>query len=217
MISKLKKWAGAGSSVKKVLAIAAVLAVICTITVFAAETAGYNVELDDGTTKTTIYTSSTIPKEIFAEAGMELSALDKLDLSGFNPGEDSVIRVERTALVGINDEKGTVYFTFEGTVAEAITAAKVEIGENDKINYSADQQVTDGMIISVAYAFPVAVSYHGEHINLEMAVGTVGDALDKAGVTLTEKDTVSHALSESVTSGMVIFVDEVEYKEVIYF
>lgn len=213
MISKLKKWAGARSSLQKAVAIASVLAVLCTITVFAAENASYYVELDDGTTKTTIYTSSTTPEEIFEEAGMEVSPLDQLDLSGFVPGEDSVIKVEKAALVGVNDEKGTVYFTFDGTVAEAITVARVEVGENDLINYSADQQVTDGMIISVAYAFPVAVSYHGEHKNLEMAVGTVADALDLAGVTVGENDVVSHDLSEVVSSGMVIFVDEVIYKE----
>lgn len=213
MISKLKSKAGSGISKRKVLAIAAMLAVLCTITVFAAENAGYNVELDDGTTKTTIYTSSTDPKEIFEEAGMDVSPLDELDLSEFVPGEDSVIRVERASLVGVNDEKGTIYFTFDGTVAQAIDTARIKVDENDMINYSADQQVTDGMIISVAYAFPVAVAHHGEHINLEMAVGTVADALSQAGVTIGENDVVSHDLDEVVSSGMVIFVDEVTYKQ----
>lgn len=213
MISKLKRWAGARSSFQKAIAIASVLAVLCTITVFAAENASYYVELDDGTTKTTIYTSSTSPEEILEEAGIEVSPLDKLNLNGFIPGEDSVIKVEKAALVGVNDEKGTVYFTFDGTVAEAIDVAKVEVGENDLVNYSTDQQVTDGMIISVAYAFPVAVSYHGKHTDLEMAVGTVADALDLAGVTIGENDVVSHDLSQVVSSGMVIFVDEVIYKQ----
>ncbi|MBQ3604390.1 MAG: G5 domain-containing protein [Clostridia bacterium] len=213
MISKLKKWAGARSSFQKAAAIASVLAVLCTITVFAAENSSYYVELDDGTTKTTIYTSSTTPEEIFEEAGMEVSPLDELDLSAFVPGEDSVIKVEKASLVGVNDDKGTVYFTFDGTVAEAIDIARIEVGENDLINYSVNQQVTDGMIISVAYAFPVAVCYHGEHKNLEMAVGTVADALELAGVTVGENDVVSHDLTEVVSSGMVIFVDEVIYKE----
>ncbi len=213
MISKLKTLAATRGMLQKALAIAAVLAVLCTITVFAAENASYDVELDDGTTKTTINTSSATPEEIFKEAGWDVSPLDKLDLSKFVPGKDSVIKIEKTTLVGVNDEKGTVYFTFDGTVAQAIDVARVEIGDNDIINYSKDQKVTDGMIISVAYAFPVAVSYHGEHINLEMAVGTVEDALELAGVTLAQNDVVSHDLTEVVSSGMVIFVDEVTYKE----
>lgn len=212
MILKLKKKAGAMSLTKKIIAIALVLAIISTITAFAAETASYYVELDDGTTKTTIYTSSTSPEKILSEAGYELSALDKLDLSGFIPGEDSFISIERSPLVGVNDAKGTVYFTFDGTVAQAIDIANVEVGENDLVNYSENQLVTDGMIISVARAFPVAVAYHGKHINLEMAVGTVADAIEKAGVTIGENDVVSHNYDEVVSSGMVIFVDEVVYE-----
>ena len=212
MILKLKKRAQATGLAKKIVAIALVLALLCTITAFAAEPASYLVELDDGTTKTTIETSSTSPEKILSEAGYELSALDELDLSGFIPGEDSVIGIERSTLVGVNDARSTIYFTFEGTVAQAIDVANVEVGENDLINYSEDQRVTDGMIISVARAFPVAVAYHGNHISLEMAVGTVADAIEKAGVTVGENDVVSHDYDEVVSSGMVIFVDEVIYE-----
>ena len=213
MILKLKKRAQATGLAKKIVAIALVLALLCTITAFAAEPASYLVELDDGTTKTTIETSSTSPEKILSEAGYELSALDELDLSGFIPGEDSVIGIERSTLVGVNDARSTIYFTFEGTVAQAIDVANVEVGENDLINYSEDQRVTDGMIISVARAFPVAVAYHGKHISLEMAVGTVADAIEKAGVTVGENDVVSHDYDEVVSSGMVIFVDEVIYEK----
>lgn len=212
MILKLKKRAQATGLAKKIVAVALVLAILCTITAFAAEPASYYVELDDGTTKTTIQTSSTSPERILSEAGYELTALDELDLSKFIPGEDSFIGIERSPLVGVNDVKGTVYFTFDGTVAQAIDIANVQVGENDLINYSEDQRVTDGMIISVARAFPVAVAYHGKHINLEMAVGTVADAIEKAGVTVGENDVVSHDYDEVLSSGMVIFVDEVIYE-----
>lgn len=213
MITKIKTKAKAMSTFKKIVAIVLVLAVLSTITAFAAENAGYYVELDDGDSKTTVYTTNTSPREIVREAGIELSALDTLDLDGFIAGEDSTIRIERSCLVGVNDERGTVYFTFEGTVAQAISEAKVTVGENDLVNYEKAATVSDGMIISVAHAFPVAVRAYGKHINLEMAVGTVSDALKKVGVTLGENDVVSHDLSEVVSSGMVIFVDEVIYEE----
>ncbi len=213
MITKIKTKAGAMSTFKKIIAIVMVLAVLSTITAFAAESASYRVELDDGESKTTIYTTSTSAQAIIKEAGVELSALDTLDLDDFIPGEDSAIRIERSCLVGVNDERGTVYFTFNGTVAQAIDVAEVEVGENDLINYNESAQVCDGMIISVAHAFPVAVRAYGKHINLEMAVGTVADALKKVGIVLGENDVVSHDLSEVVSSGMVIFVDEVTYEE----
>ncbi len=214
MISKIKTKAGAARMLRKIVAIALVLTILCTITAFAAENDSYYVELDDGTTKTTLYTSSTSPEEIIKQAGIEYSALDKLDLSAFVPGEDSVIRIDKASVVGVNDAKGTVYFTFDGTVAQAIDLANVEVGEDDLVNYSTTSLVTDGMIISVAHAFPVAVAYHGKRANLQMAVGTVADALAKAGVEIGENDVVSHELDQVVSSGMVIFVDEVIYEEV---
>ena len=213
MITKIKTKAKAMSPFKKIIAIVLVLALLSTITAFAADNAGYYVELDDGENTTTIYTTSDSAQEIVKEAGFELSALDKLILDDFTPGEDSTIRIERSCFVGVNDARGTVYFTFKGTVAEAIANAEITVGENDLVNYSTTAQVTDGMIISVAHAFPVAVRVHGKHVDIEMAVGTVADALEKVGVTLGENDVVSHDLSEVVSSGMVIFVDEVTYVE----
>ncbi|MBQ5824727.1 MAG: G5 domain-containing protein [Clostridia bacterium] len=213
MITKIKNKAKAMTPFKKVTAIVLVLVLLSTITAYAADSAGYYVELDDGVNKTTVYTKAESADEIIKEAGIEVSALDVLDLSAFAPGEDSKITIKRSKFVGVNDGRGTVYFTFDGSVAGAIKAADVEVGENDLVNYDSATQVSDGMIISVARAFPVVVRYHGKHINLEMAVGTVADALKKAGVTLGKDDVLSHDLSEVVSTGMVIFVDEVIYKE----
>lgn len=212
MISKIKTKAGGKGTFRRIIAFATALAVLCTITAFAAENVNYYVVLDDGESKTTIYTNSTSPEEIVAEAEISLSALDILDVSDFVPGEDSTIRIKRSCLVGVNDSHGTVYFAFDGTVAQAIDLAEVTVGENDIINYDENQSVTDGMIISVARAFPVTVSAHGKRIHLEMAAGTVEEAIKKAGVTIGENDVVSHRLDEIVSSGMVIFVDEVIYK-----
>lgn len=213
MITRSKSAAGAMNSVKTIIAIALVLATLCTITAVAAGTDSYYVELDDGKTRTTVYTTGSTAQEVLEQANVNVSALDKIDLSGFTPGENSSIRIDRSCLVGVNDKLGTVYFTFDGTVAQAIELANVNVGENDVVNYSRDSKVTDGMVISVAHAFPITVSYHGKRIKLEMAVGTVADALEKAGITPGESDIVSHKGSEVLTSGMVIFVDEVVYKE----
>lgn len=213
MITKIKTKAGSMKTIKKVFAIAVVLVLVGTVTAFAADDADYKVVLDDGETKTTIYTTATSAQDVIKESGVRISPLDEIDLSGFIPGEDSVIRIERICLVGVNDNDGTVYFAFDGTVAEAITEADITVGENDLINYDQEKEVTDGMIISVARAFSVGVSHHGKHSTVEMAVGTVADALEKAGISLGEHDVISHDLTEVVSSGMVIFIDEVIYKE----
>ncbi len=199
----------------RVLAAVLVITLLCgTFHAMASDDNYYYVDLYDGKTLTTVYTDKTTVKDVLAEAGVAFSSFDKIDDSNFNPGSDSsAITITRPNLVGVNDERGTVYFTFDGTVAEAIELAEVTVGKNDLVNYSESTPVKDGMIISVARAFPLTVRYHGKSIALQMAVGTVADALKKAGVTLGKNDVVSLDMSEIVSGGMVIFVDEVIYKE----
>ena len=52
-----------------------------------------------------------------------------------------------------------------------------------------------------------------ELIRQENVIEGIMEELDKAGVNLGDNDVVSHDLSEVVSSGMVIFVDEVTYEE----
>ena len=200
---------------KRMLATVLVITLVWgTIHATASDDAYYYVDLHDGKHVTTAYTAKTIAKDVLAEAGIPVSSYDTIDDSKFQPGADGcVITVNRPNLVGVNDESGTVYFTFDGTVAEAIEEAKVTIGKEDLVNYKENAPVQDGMIISVARAFPVTVCYHGKKIPVQMAVGTVGDALKKAGVTPGKNDRVSIDLKEVVSSGMSILVDEIIYKE----
>ena len=200
---------------KRMLAAVLVITLLCgTLHAMASDDAHYYVDLYDGKTLTTVYTDKTTVKDVLAEAGVAFSVYDKIDDSRFLPGSDeSAITIIRPKLVGVNDERGTVYFTFDGTVAEAIELAEVTVGKGDLVNYSETTPVQDGMIISVARAFPLTVRYHGKNISLQMAVGTVADALKKAGVTVGKNDVVSLDLNEAVSGGLVIFVDEVVYKE----
>lgn len=199
----------------RVLAAVLVITLLCgTFHAMASDDNYYYVDLYDGKTLTTVYTDKTTAKDVLAEAGVPFSSFDKIDDSRFTPGSDeSTITITRPNLVGVNDERGTVYFTFDGTVAEAIEMAQVTVGKEDLVNYNEATPVKDGMIISVARAFPLTVRLHGKNIALQMAVGTVADALKKAGVTPGKNDVVSLDLNEVVSAGMVIFVDEVTYKE----
>lgn len=215
MINKLKANSIRIGTVKlRIIAIVLTLCVLCTVTAFATASAGSYVEINDTDQKTTVFTMKTEPDEIAEQAGIVLGDCDYLDLSGFIPGEDSAIDVVRASFVGVDDGgEQTVYFDFIGNVADAIDFAKVDINLNDHVNYGLSEPVRDCMIISVARAFPVTVVYHGEARSVELALGTVSDALDAAGVVLGENDVVSISVTEMLVSGMRIFVDEVTYSE----
>ncbi|MEE1284796.1 MAG: ubiquitin-like domain-containing protein, partial [Acutalibacteraceae bacterium] len=103
MITKIKTKAKSMSGFKKFIAIALVLALLTSITAFANENTGYNVEIYDGETKITIYTNATSAAEVIKESGLSVTALDKVDLSGFEVGEDSKISIKRSNFVGISD------------------------------------------------------------------------------------------------------------------
>ncbi|HBL41344.1 MAG TPA: hypothetical protein DDY98_07195 [Ruminococcaceae bacterium] len=214
MLEKIRNRSLAISVPKRMLAAVLVITMLCgTFHATASDDNHYYVDLYDGKNLTTVYTDKTTAEEVLAEAGIVVSSIDTVDASQFVAGSDnSVITIIRPNLVGVNDEHGTVYFAFDGTVAEAIELADVSVGADDLVNYKDNEPVEDGMIISVARAFPLTIRYHGKNIAIQMAVGTVADALKKAGVTLGKNDVVSHKTDDVVSSGMVVFVDEIIYK-----
>jgi len=69
------------------------------------------------------------------------------------------------------------------------------------------------MEVVISRAFPVTVVADGETYKLNMASGTVADALNKAVVTIDDDDIISASLDTALTSGMTIKVTRVEYKE----
>lgn len=200
---------------KAAIVLMLVIAVLCAVTALAAEDTrgGYYVELRDGNTAVALFTRHTNVKDVLAQADVKINELDSLDLSNFIPGEDSVITVKRSNLVGVSNDDGTVFFTFNGTVDEAVKASDVPVSEADVLNYDRGNKVKDGMIINVSKAIPVTVEDHGEKFNVEVSSGTVGEVLDTLGVNGTKQDVISHSVDEAVTSGMTIKVDEVTYKE----
>ncbi|MBQ6823378.1 MAG: G5 domain-containing protein [Clostridia bacterium] len=67
--------------------------------------------------------------------------------------------------------------------------AELTLGEHDELEVTE----TDGKVtISVLRAFPVSIEADGETVTLQMASGTVADALEKAGITVNESDAKSH-------------------------
>ena len=69
------------------------------------------------------------------------------------------------------------------------------------------------MEIIISRAFPVTVIADGETYKLNMATGTVADALDKAVVTIDDDDIISASLDTPLTRNMKIKVSRVTFKD----
>lgn len=112
-----------------------------------------------------------------------------------------------------------VYITDNGVTKELMTSetdvyailrmASYQLGTNDKVSYEATSSNT--AYITIYRAFDVNVSVDGETRTVSVIDGTVGEILDKAGVTLGEFDEVSCPLTDSVYEGMDIVITRVEY------
>ena len=112
-----------------------------------------------------------------------------------------------------------VYITDNGVTIELMTSetdvyailrmASYQLGTNDKVSYEATSSNT--AYITIYRAFDVNVSVDGETRTVSVIDGTVGEILDKAGVTLGEFDEVSCPLTDSVYEGMDIGIPRVEY------
>ena len=72
--------------------------------------------------------------------------------------------------------------SYAGTVAQALDAAGVEVGPDDRVTPAADAPVADGLGIEVVRAVTVSLSLDGRTFQLPVAGETVQDVLVAAGI-----------------------------------
>ncbi len=103
--------------------------------------------------------------------------------------------------------KTTVSAYTGDTVEEILDAIGTTLAENDVVSPELDYKLTeeDTDILIERYA-AVTVVDAGETYDLELTGATVQDALDEAGITLGENDTVDQDADDYLTDGMTITV-----------
>lgn len=213
MIDKCKELAAYARSIRSRIIATVLLAVFCAGTVFAAATATYTVTIvDDGQARSVI-TARSDANAILEQAEIEVGADDKVDLSGFTSGENSTITIYRAKNVTVSDgEAFTKSIVAAGTVADAVAKSGITLKESDVLNFSKATLLKEGMSIYVQIAFPVKVTVDGKTAEIEVAGGTVEEAIRAAGVSMNKDDESTPAKDQPVTEGMQIRVDRVEYQ-----
>lgn len=212
-----------GSGIKGVSRgiLTAVVAFVLTVTVFASTAfAGlvsqYNVEIVvDGNEPIVITTNETEPIEILSQANITLTESDKLDISAFTSGEGGTIKVDKANNINVEfNGKINTYRVYEDTVGEALDALGITVNNSDKLNYSLDDSVVDGMVITIQSAKSVSLTVDGKTNKYAMYQGTVADLLTLAQVTLGKDDYTNPSLDTQLNENMSVTVYRVEYKTV---
>ncbi len=215
MISELKGYAKASRmTFSKVIALILALALLCAVTAFAATPSAYVVDIYDGSEITRVETTRSDAYEIVKQADITLNEKDKLDLSEFTAGEDSVITIYRAAAVTFVSITGeTTELVTAGTVADLLAELGVMVQAEQLVSVPEDTVLYDGLTVKITNAYHVSVTADGVSQTLLMGEGTVQDALEQAGITMDADDEVEPALDAGLYDALSIAVYRVEYTE----
>ena len=116
-------------------------------------------------------------------------------------------------LTYVTDSHGArqVVLTSESDPARVMSLSGIEAEEGDEVYYTAFAGSLASL--NIERAFSVTIEADGQEYPVRMAMGTVADALERAGITLDADDYTEPALSARVTAGSKIEVHRVEYQD----
>ena len=118
------------------------------------------------------------------------------------------VTVHMRAVTVVDGDTSRVVMTLSRTPVAVLEDAGVALGGPDVMNVSLDEG-----LIEISRAFPVSVTVDGMTAILQMTSGTVGDALQLAGVRLGAFDKVNAGLEDAVAPGTSLLVERVKYNE----
>ena len=118
-------------------------------------------------------------------------------------------------LVHVSDTDGfsRLLITNQLKPASLVEQAGLELGESDRIHYTAYNG--DLASLSVQRAFTVTIEADGRSVQVRMTEGSVKDALQKAGVSMGEHDYTVPGHAAALAEGDVIRVHRVSYVETV--
>lgn len=102
--------------------------------------------------------------------------------------------------------------TTEDTVGELLSKNGIALDDNDVLEVSLSAKLEDDMEIVIRRANTISISDEGGDTQIKMLAGTVGEALERAGIELGPKDEVYPDTATYVYAGMNINIIRVEVK-----
>ncbi len=161
-----------------------------------------------------VFSLSDDPYEIVEKAGLTVDGENELVLDYFDKGlgKSVIILAEPHDVTVYDGKKLVATVNVAGTVQSALNKAGITLEDGDRTNYNTETGITSDLTVEITRAFPVTVSVDGEEKVLNVTGGTVGQLLQKAGISLGENDTVSKDLTKKIKKKTTIEIDRIEYK-----
>ncbi len=173
------------------------------------------VNIEDGEQTHTFMTISRDTEQILDQAGIIFSEND--DIIRTDDGKDTIhITVKRAFDVSVTADGKTKSLVFtDGTVADAVKASGVVLGENDVVTPDPTAKLTAEMEISIQRRYKIQLVLAGEEAQTVIVPeGSVKNALDFLLIELSDDDAVNVDKESLVKENMLLRVDRVEYREI---
>ncbi len=113
----------------------------------------------------------------------------------------------------LDEEYSYTKYSLTNNLDEIIENESIELGEFDVVQFSGFDE-NKSATINILRAFEVTVSADATDIEVQIAHGTVEDALSRANVTLGEEDLINTELGTELVEDMQITINRVTYEEV---
>lgn len=172
------------------------------------------VKITDGENTKVINTMNLDQNAILEQAGVELGENDKVVLTetSGNGVEVSIMRAFNVNLEADGDVKSVVFS--EGTVADALKAANIQMDGSDSVTPSAGTTLEPDMKIKIQRWYTISVNDAGKTVSKDVPEGTVSEALEFLGIKLSPNDKLNVKLDSNVEDNLKIKIDRITYKTV---
>ncbi len=188
--------------------------IFCAATIFAAAANSYTITVEIDGEVSRVTTMREDAYEILSQTGIEIGENDILDLSNFKSGTDSIITIYKAHSFTVSDNGAEpVSCIGNASVGLALLENGIKLNDGDEINYSVNDRLTDGMEIIIKRAFPVYIMADGETVTVNIAGGTVSDALDKAVIAVDDDDIISKSLETALEKELFVKITRVSFVE----
>lgn len=170
--------------------------------------------MNDGE-KETVKTHANRVDGLLNEVGIVVGQHDKISHTGDTEIKDGmkVTYEEATKVIVVMDDQEQNFLTTVDTIGEFLEEKNLALTKHDDVSHKKNEPIVDGLKLTIAKAFQVAIKVDGKKQQVWTTGGTVEQLLKSNNIKLKDQDKVKPAQSKQANSDTPITVVRVVKKE----
>lgn len=204
------------AAVISALVIIGSIVTLVTLTAFAAASSIKVTVKEEGKEALEISTRETSLKDFITKNNetLKLEKFDYIDSSEFNPDEDCTIEIHRAKPIKVIDGKDIYYLNGAGPVEKILEKHDMTLGKFDETNVDRENFGKTDETVKISRSFCVTIVADGKSQDVQIASGTVADAIAKSKFDIDSDDETVPAKNTKLKGDTKVEIHRVEYKDV---